>query len=114
MINDLGKSVPSLKRVLIDERDYYLAEKIRMSSGNKVVAVVGAGHMSGIIDYLENQKNIDLNEIEKIPPISVGWKLFGWSIPVLIVVCSTIFLFTKSQITCSEYIYSNNNIGKKL
>tara|TARA_B100001029_G_C15058313_1_gene456196 strand:+ start:1690 stop:2874 length:1185 start_codon:yes stop_codon:yes gene_type:complete len=85
MINDLGKSVPSLKKVLIDERDYYLAEKIRQSAGNKVVAVVGAGHIAGIIDYLENNRTTDLKEIEKIPPISKGWKIFGWSIPVLII-----------------------------
>lgn len=85
MIKNLGESVPSLKRVLIDERDYYLAEKIRLSKGNKVVAVVGAGHMSGIIEYLETDKKIDLSKIEKIPPVSFGWKIFGWSIPVLII-----------------------------
>ncbi|MBC8196957.1 MAG: TraB/GumN family protein [Candidatus Marinimicrobia bacterium] len=85
MIKSLGESVPSLKRVLIDERDYYLAEKIRLSKGNKVVAVVGAGHMSGIIEYLETDKKIDLSKIEKIPPVSFGWKIFGWSIPVLII-----------------------------
>ncbi|MED5474525.1 MAG: TraB/GumN family protein [Candidatus Neomarinimicrobiota bacterium] len=85
MISDLGKKLPSLKRVLIDERDHYLAEKIKNSSGNKIVAVVGAGHMSGIIDYLEHDKKTDLKEIEKIPPISIGWKLVGWVIPFLIV-----------------------------
>jgi pheromone shutdown-related protein TraB len=85
MIKSLGESVPSLKRVLIDERDYYLAEKIRQSKGDKVVAVVGAGHMSGIIDYLQSNWTVDLEEIEEIPPISIGWQLFGWSIPTLIV-----------------------------
>ncbi|MAJ44230.1 MAG: conjugal transfer protein TraB [Candidatus Marinimicrobia bacterium] len=85
MINDLGESLPSLKRVLIDERDHYLAEKIRQCAGNKVVAVVGAGHMLGIIDYLENHKKTNLKEIEKIPPISIGWKIFGWSLPILII-----------------------------
>jgi len=85
MINNLEKSVPSLKRVLIDERDYYLAEKIRQSKGEKIVAVVGAGHMSGIVNYLESNSKVDLKEIEVIPPISIGWKIFGWAIPVLII-----------------------------
>jgi pheromone shutdown-related protein TraB len=85
MIKSLGEAVPSLKRVLIDERDYYLAEKIRLSEGKKIVAVVGAGHIAGIIEYLEMNKNIDLSEIEKIPPVSLGWKIFGWTIPVLII-----------------------------
>ena len=53
MIKSLGEAVPSLKRVLIDERDYYLAEKIRLSEGKKIVAVVGAGHIAGIINILK-------------------------------------------------------------
>ncbi|MCB0293985.1 MAG: TraB family protein, partial [Calditrichaeota bacterium] len=45
MIHQLGEAMPVLKRVLIDERDTYLAQKIRASAGEKVVAVVGAGHL---------------------------------------------------------------------
>src|SRR5204862_3954038 len=48
LINELGQEFPGLKTVLIDERDTYLAEKIRRSVGRRVVAVVGAGHMRGI------------------------------------------------------------------
>jgi len=48
LINELGQEFPGLKAVLIDERDTYLAEKIRRSVGQRVVAVVGAGHMDGI------------------------------------------------------------------
>lgn len=95
MINNLGETVPSLKRVLIDERDHYLAEKIKQSKGDKVVAIVGAGHMSGIIDYLKSNRKVNLSEIEKIPSISLGWKVFGWSIPVLII--GSIFFIGLSQ-----------------
>ena len=49
LMNDLGKAMPVLKEVLIDERDSYLAKKIKESDGKKVVAVVGAGHLEGII-----------------------------------------------------------------
>ena len=31
--------------MLIDERDGYLAQKIRETEGKKIVAVVGAGHI---------------------------------------------------------------------
>ena len=40
-----------LKDILIDERDQYLAEKIRTAPGQKIVAVVGAGHVPGIKKY---------------------------------------------------------------
>ena len=53
MINDLGKSIPSLKRILIDERDSYLAENIRNAPGEKILAVIGAGHMKGIVNILD-------------------------------------------------------------
>ena len=39
---------PEIKKRLIDERDTFLAEKIRTAPGKKVVAVVGAGHVEGI------------------------------------------------------------------
>jgi len=49
LMAELATAMPSLKRVLIDERDTYLTEKIRRSLGRRIVAVVGAGHMSGIV-----------------------------------------------------------------
>ena len=40
-----SRQSPMMKKVLIDERDQYLAEKIRTAPGEKIVAVVGAGHV---------------------------------------------------------------------
>jgi len=48
LMADVGKTLPMLKRILIEERDQYLAEKIRTAPGSKIVAVVGAGHVAGI------------------------------------------------------------------
>lgn len=85
MIQELGKAMPVLKEVLIDERDTYLAQKISASEGKKIVAVVGAGHLQGIIKALEEKRNRDLAEIEVIPPISPVVKWIGWGIPALII-----------------------------
>lgn len=84
MIHQLGEAMPVLKRVLIDERDTYLAQKIRASEGDKVVAVVGAGHLSGIIETLQQNRHEDLKPLEIIPPVSSWIKWIGWGIPAII------------------------------
>ncbi len=85
MMEELGKAMPVLKRVLIDERDTYLAEKTKMAKGNKIVTVVGAGHVNGIIRHLENDREVNLSDIEKIPPSAPIVKIIGWGIPIIIV-----------------------------
>ena len=85
MMDELGDALPDLKRVLIDERDIFLAEKIKSSPGKRLVAVVGAGHISGIIRELDNDNRQSIPEISLIPPVSTVWKVAGWGIPVLIV-----------------------------
>jgi len=85
MMDELGKAMPVLKKVIIDERDTYLAEKMKQSKGNKIVSVVGAGHARGIIKALNNNEQIDLKEIEIIPKPSPIAKIIGWGIPAIII-----------------------------
>ena len=85
MMDELGKAMPVLKKVIIDERDTYLAEKMKQSKGNKIVSVVGAGHARGIIKALNNNEKVDLKEIEIIPKPSPVAKIIGWGIPVIII-----------------------------
>ncbi len=85
LLNELGKEMPALKSVLIDERDSYLAEKIKNAPGNKIVAVVGAGHVQGILYKIQNDEFVDLNQIVEIPNTTYLNKIIGWSIPVLII-----------------------------
>lgn len=53
MLNELADYLPSVKEVLIDERDQYLAQSIWDAEGSRVLAVVGAGHVPGITRWLE-------------------------------------------------------------
>lgn len=85
MMDELGKAMPVLKKVIIDERDTYLAEKMKQSKGNKIVSVVGAGHARGIIKALNNNEQFDLKEIEIIPKPSPVAKIIGWGIPAIII-----------------------------
>ncbi|MCH7516749.1 MAG: TraB family protein, partial [Bacteroidetes bacterium] len=95
MMEELGKAMPVLKRVLIDERDTFLAEKMKRTEGKKIVAVVGAGHVKGIINHLENDINVDLAEIEEIPKSAPVVKIIGWGIPAIIIASITYIGYSK-------------------
>lgn len=84
LMGELGESLPELKEVLIDERDAYLAQKIIDSPGQRLVAVVGAGHVAGMIEAIESGETHDLAPIELIPPVSKAWTIVGWAIPAFI------------------------------
>lgn len=84
LMKELGEAMPVLKRVLIDERDRYLAQKIKDSDGKKIVAVVGAGHVEGLCQTLTGDETVDFEEVEVIPPASPVTKIIGWGIPVII------------------------------
>lgn len=92
MMQEFGKSFPEVKQVLIDERDQFLASKIRNAPGKKVVAVVGAGHVKGIAGIISDNKELPSEEsISVIPKGAPIWKIIGWAIPIAII-ASIIFV----------------------
>ena len=92
MMQEFGQTFPEVKQVLIDERDQYLASKIRNAEGKKIVAVVGAGHVKGIASIISENKELPSEEsITKIPKGSCIWKIIGWAIP-LAIIASIIFV----------------------
>lgn len=82
LLSDVGKSLPILKDILIDERDQYLTSKIRTAPGKKIVAVVGAGHVPGIKRYWNSE--INLETLEQIPPKGRTFSILKWIIPAAI------------------------------
>lgn len=82
LLSEIGESFPEIKRILIDERDQYLAHKIRTAPGRKIVAVVGAGHVPGIQENWE--KPVDVVALEQIPPKGHLSRMLKWAIPLLI------------------------------
>jgi len=85
VMKELGEVMPAIKLTLIDERDAFLAQKIRDAEGEKIVAVVGAGHVEGMKRALAADGEADLEAISEIPPVSPIWKWVGWAVPTLIV-----------------------------
>lgn len=82
LLSEVGKSLPALKSILIDERDQYLAEKIRTAPGNKIVAIVGAGHVPGIQKYWNS--DIDIRTLDQLPPKGKSIGILKWLIPAAI------------------------------
>jgi pheromone shutdown-related protein TraB len=55
LVEELRRYAPTAAKVLIDERDAYIARNLlKLSQEGYVVAVVGAGHREGIQKYLNN------------------------------------------------------------
>ena len=88
MMAEMAQYLPTVKEVLIDERDRYLATKIWNAPGKKNVAVLGAGHLSGTEAYIRaleaGTQSSDLTDISDVPPKSRLAKLSGWLLPALI------------------------------
>ena len=106
MMNELSEYMPVVKEVLIDERNVYLADKIWSSPGNKVVAVLGAGHLDGVVENLEKLaagQKVELEQISQVPPKTKGAKLAGWIIPVIII-----------GLIVSGFIYGGTQLGTKM
>ncbi len=86
LIEELKEIAPSATKILVFERDAYIAKKVStLSLEGKVLAVVGAGHMKGI---QENLANIDdtpsFEELNAVPKKRIKLtKVIAFGIPIL-------------------------------
>ena len=90
---EVGKDLPTVKRILVDERDMYLAAKIKSAPGEKIVAIIGAAHARGIKNHLN--EDIDLKKLDDISKKkSLLGEIIKWSIPALLIfiVIYTLFI----------------------
>lgn len=77
---------------LIDERDRYMSAKlinaIETHSGKKLLAIVGAGHVKGMVNYLqENNMQADevIAKLDVVPKKKSWFKFIPWVIVALII-----------------------------
>ncbi len=88
MMEELAGFLPSVKQVLIDERDRYLATRIFEVQEQRVVAVVGAGHVKGITAWLERlakgSESLDISALDEVSQPGRARKLLPWIIPAAI------------------------------
>lgn len=81
LVREFAEVMPRLQRPLIDERDRFLMSAVREAPGQCVVAVVGAGHVGGMVRYLNTP--VDRQQLSQIPP--PGWprRIVRWILPAL-------------------------------
>ncbi len=89
MLKEMSKELPTIKEVLIDERDQFLAKSMYKAKGVKKLGVIGAGHTKGILKQLEALDNgeidTDTSKISEVPPSSKFTKALKYIIPALII-----------------------------
>jgi pheromone shutdown-related protein TraB len=102
LMREMGEVMPELKRALIDERDTFLAEKIKETPGRRLVAVVGAGHMAGIKQALSEDRHGQMAEINTTPVSSSLMKTISWLVPALILSALVFIGFSKGAEVVGE------------
>ena len=88
MMEDARDVAPGAGEVLIDERDAFLAGRLQQIGGNgKVLAVVGAGHLEGIVNNL-NDPPIDITsrlaDLSTEPPKKIWPKVIMAAVPLFL------------------------------
>ncbi len=96
MMSEMAEFLPSVKAVLIDERDHFLAircwqEAAEMPGDGSILAVAGAGHVPGMVKKIleldsveEENPSLQLENISSVPPRGMLGKIFPWTIVLLV------------------------------
>ncbi len=83
-LKEISDQLPTVARILIKERDQYMANLIKQSPGQNIVAVVGAAHGPGI-EYHLDQPYVDPSELTTIKQTFPWGKIWSWAFPLLII-----------------------------
>lgn len=93
LMHQLSQQYPTLKRTLVDERDAYIAHGLISTPAKKIVAVLGAGHVQGVLHYLHSaakkEKNADdkpmpgMDELTHMPKPANWGKIIEYGIPLV-------------------------------
>jgi pheromone shutdown-related protein TraB len=104
MLTEFAKVMPQVKKPLIDERNQYLISKVREAPGEKVVAVVGAAHVPGMLEELANP--VDREALEQVPPPSPFGQALKWVIPAIVLSAFAWGYFKLGQQTFEQMVYA--------
>lgn len=111
-LKEVEKQFPQITNTLIDERDRILAEKLRRSKGENIVAVVGAAHVPGILKYIE--KSSSISDLLKKPSPKKMKKVTQWIIPIFIVGLILITILKQPEValnTLLKFLVVNGSLA---
>lgn len=89
--SEFASSSPELYESLINERDHFMAARLRQENGGRpgrrVLAVIGAGHLEGTAKALASEEDpkTRVEELNAVPPPSKIWKAIPWLILIAVV-----------------------------
>lgn len=102
MMEDLKEFSPGAGEALIDERDRFIAEKIMQSkTEEKMLVVVGAGHLKGIERALTPYTPLPAEEFEAIstvPKRGIIGRVLPFAIPLIVMGLVGFALFNNNEI----------------
>ena len=102
MMEDLKEFSQGAGEALIDERDRYIAEKIMQSkTEEKMLVVVGAGHLKGIERALNPYNPLSTEEFESIstvPKKGIVGKVLPFAIPLIVMALVGFALFNNNEV----------------
>lgn len=84
MMEEFATHLPEVKGPLIDERDAFMISKLREAPGQTIVAVLGAGHVPGMVRRWD--ETIDREAINQLPPPSPVMRALKWVFPIAVLV----------------------------
>ncbi len=85
LLDEMGEGMPELKKVIVDERDSYMAAKIRAIDGKKIVVVIGAAHKSGMLKKLAENEKVNLDDLRIVPEKEKWTKIIPWLFPLAVI-----------------------------
>ena len=102
MMEDLKEFSQGAGEALIDERDRFIAEKIMQSkTEEKMLVVVGAGHLKGIERALNPYNPLSTEEFESIstvPKKGIVGKVLPFAIPLIVMGLVGFALFNNNEV----------------
>lgn len=104
MLTEFAKAMPQVKGPLIDERNQYLISKIREAPGPKVLGIVGAAHVPGMLEELH--KPVDREALDAVPPPSPLVRAAGWLVPAIVLGAFAYGFFSLEGHTFRELVYA--------
>ncbi|MBR68265.1 MAG: conjugal transfer protein TraB [Euryarchaeota archaeon] len=100
MMEELKGFSPGAGEVLIDERDAYIAAKIgAVDEDQRVLAVLGAGHLKGVASKLEaGTDSIETEALEVLPASSTFRRVLPWAFPLVMIGVIAAVVSTSSDV----------------
>lgn len=84
LMDELAREIPAAKEVLLDERNAYIASELQQIPAKTVVAVLGAGHIDGVVAELQKPHEPAMTASLTTVPKTRNWfKVVGYAVPVI-------------------------------